>query len=85
MSMNIDKKNDKDDDKKKDKVEDKKLEGTIVVETRGITKSYKFLSDKAYTITKSLQPKVEDFEGMNVTLFGTFFQSKILKINGVTK
>ena len=69
------KKKDKDDDKKTDKVENKKLKGTIIVETRGITKSYKFLSDKAYTISKSLQ----------VTIFGSFFQSKVLTIAGVTK
>ncbi|MCH2209526.1 MAG: hypothetical protein MK132_27200 [Lentisphaerales bacterium] len=79
------KKKDKDDDKKTDKVENKKLKGTIIVETRGITKSYKFLSDKAYTISKSLQSKVKDFEGMQVTIFGSFFQSKVLTIAGVTK
>ena len=42
-------------------------------EKKGITKSYKFLADKPYTIAKSLIPKVKEYEGMEVTIFGTFY------------
>ena len=73
----------KEDEKKKEKIEAKKMTGKVILETKGITKSYKFLADKPYTIAKSLVPKIKDYEGQQITLFGTFFQTKVLTITGV--
>lgn len=69
----------------KPKPQVKKLTGHISLSERGITKSYSFLADKPYTIAKSLHGKVKDLEGAQVTIFGTFFQNKVIKIDGLIK
>jgi hypothetical protein len=74
----------KDDDKGKDKQQEKKLSGKLVVEKRGITKNYKLLADKPYSISKNLEKKVKEYEGMDVTVFGTITDAKIIKIAGIT-
>ena len=81
-------KNDKDkkkDDGDKSKTQVKAVSGTIVMHQRGITKSYRILGQKGYSISRSAQGKILQYEGEVVTIHGTIIKDKIVKIIGVVK
>ena len=59
------------------------MTGTVIMEEKGITKTYKFLGDKPYSFSKSTYGKISKYEGQEITLFGTFHQKKVLKVTGV--
>ena len=86
--LSLDAKSKKDDKKKKDSgssQEEKKIVGTISLSVRGITKSYKLLGNKTYSISRSLVGKVAQYEGEEVTIYGTIAKSRIVKISGIVK
>ena len=86
FSLNLSAKSKKgkgDKDKKKERPEEKKMTGTVIMEEKGITKIYKFLGDKPYSFSKSTYAKISKYEEQEMTLFGTFHQTKVLKVSGV--
>ena len=72
-------------DNDKAKTQTVALSGTIVMQQRGITKTYRILGKKSYIIARSVQGKVLQYEGEIVTVYGTAINGKIVKINGVVK
>ena len=69
--------------KERVKAEIKKISGTIIKHERGITRMFKILGDKSYSISRSAQGKVMQYEGSVVTLYATVMKDKIVKISGV--
>jgi hypothetical protein len=78
-------KDSKGDKKDRAKTEVKKISGTVIKHERGITKMFKILGDKSYSISRSAQGKVMQYEGEIVTLYATVMKDRIVKISGVLK
>jgi hypothetical protein len=66
---------------KKDPKQDKKVTGIIFISDEGGTQSYKIKADKIYTLSASLEDKVDPVIGKKVTLHATVYEKKIIGID----
>ena len=62
----------------------RKLQGTIVQSKENITTTYKLAGSTIYSFARSVEDKVKEYEGQEVTVYGRVERDRIVTVELVT-